>query len=139
MVDRLVETRKGRSMTSKIGWPMWIGVVVADLSQQRDFYGRVMGLRELDAGSDWIQFKLGDRRLLEIIAQDPGAPEYRKPGYQVGFEVSDIHAASDDLVAQGAEAITGVLGGPESWNHWRYFRDAEGNPFELSQRVRGRS
>jgi hypothetical protein len=66
-------------MTSKIGWPMWIGVVAADLGRLRDFYGRVMGLSEHEAGSDWIQFELGDRRLLEIIAQDPGAPEYRKP------------------------------------------------------------
>jgi hypothetical protein len=53
----------------------------------------------------------------------------------VGFEVSDIHAASEDLVARGAEAITGVLGGPDSWNHWRCFLDAEENAFELSQRL----
>jgi predicted enzyme related to lactoylglutathione lyase len=122
-------------MRSKIGWPMWIGVVSTDLARQRDFYGRVVGLQELEAGSDWIQFNLGKEGLFEIIAQDPSSPEYRDRGYRVGFEVRDINAAAAELVAQGVESITGVLGGPDSTNYWSYFRDAEGNIFELSQRV----
>jgi predicted enzyme related to lactoylglutathione lyase len=122
-------------MRSKIGWPMWIGVVAVDLARQRDFYGRVLGLTELEAGRDWIQFSLGPDRLFEVIAQDPAAPEYRDRGYRVGFEVNDIRSATAELVGQGADAVTGVLGGPESWNRWSYFRDPEGNVFELTQRV----
>jgi catechol 2,3-dioxygenase-like lactoylglutathione lyase family enzyme len=118
-----------------IGWPMWIGVVAGDLSRQRDFYGSVCGLRELKGTRDWIHFDLGPEGLFEIIALDPDSAEYRDPGYRVGFEVADIRAAARELVERGAEPVTDVLGGPDSTNYWSYFRDAEGNLFELSQRV----
>lgn len=114
---------------------MWIGVVASDLVLQRDFYGRVLGLKELAAGDDWVHFDLGTEGLFEIIAHDPNAPEYRDRGYRVGFEVRDIHSVAAELVTQGVERVTGVLGGPQSTNYWSYFRDAEGNIFELSQQV----
>jgi len=39
------------------------------------------------------------------------------------------------LVDQGAEPPTEILGDPESTNYWAYFRDPDGNVFEITERI----
>ena len=120
----------------ELGWPNWVGVVADDLEKQRGFYRDVLGLRELASGEGWIQFDFGFPNVLELVARSV-EPEYDRRRYQVGFSVDDIHAARESLVERGVEAITDVLGGPAAQAYWCYFRDAEGNVFELSQRLGG--
>ena len=60
----------------KLGWPVWIGVVSDDLEGQRRFYRDVLGLKELGAGDDWVQFDL-DGRMLELLARSE-EPQYRQ-------------------------------------------------------------
>jgi predicted enzyme related to lactoylglutathione lyase len=62
-------------------------------------------------------------------------PEYDRPRYQVGYATSDIRAARAILLARGAHPVTDIMGGPDSHGYWCYFRDPEGNVFELSQRL----
>jgi len=115
-------------------WPNWLGVVVEDLEGQRAFYGNVLGLAESDAGEDWVQFDMGGPDLFELLRRSD-EPQYDRPRFQPGFAVGDIHAARARLIERGAEAITDVEGGPGSGGYWCYFRDPEGNVFELSQRL----
>ncbi|MEX2211448.1 MAG: VOC family protein [Gaiellaceae bacterium] len=115
-------------------WPNWIGVVAEDLERQRRFYRDVLGLTELGAGDDWVQFDLGFPNVLELLRRTD-EQQYDRPRVQVGFATTDIHAAVDRLVAGGAEQISEIEGSPESQAYWCYFRDAEGNVFELSQRL----
>jgi predicted enzyme related to lactoylglutathione lyase len=115
-------------------WPNWLGVVVEDLEAQRAFYANVLGLAESDAGEDWVQFEMGGPNLFELL-RSSDQPQYDHPRFQPGFAVGDIHAARARLVEHGAEAITGIEGGPGSGGYWCYFRDPEGNVFELSQRL----
>jgi hypothetical protein len=49
--------------------------------------------------------------------------------------VEDINSTRDELIARGVEAVTEIEGGPDSGGYWCYFRDLEGNVFEISQRV----
>ena len=56
-------------MPSDLGWPAWVGVVVEDLERERAFYRDVLGFAEVDAGEDWVQFSLGDRRLFELVGR----------------------------------------------------------------------
>jgi catechol 2,3-dioxygenase-like lactoylglutathione lyase family enzyme len=119
----------------KLGWPVWIGVVAEDLEGQRRFYRDVLGLRELEAGEDWIEFDLGSGRVLEVLARDPDTPQYAKRGYAVGFVVDDIEAAAGELAERGVERVSGIEGGPESTQYWCYFRDGEGNLFEIVQKT----
>jgi catechol 2,3-dioxygenase-like lactoylglutathione lyase family enzyme len=114
---------------TRLGFPKWIGVVCADLDRQRRFYRDVLGLREADAGDDWVQFDLG-AGVFEIVAQSAD-PEYDKARYQVGFVVDDIRAAREDLLACGIEPVTDIKG---DQSYWAYFRDAEGNVFEITER-----
>jgi len=116
----------------RLGWPTWTGVVVRDLEAERAFYRDGAGLREVDAGPGWVQFDVGGL-LFEVIAAED-LPQYREPGFRIGFTVQDIEAARDALIARGAEAISGIEGGgPGAVNRWAYFRDPEGHVFEITQ------
>lgn len=118
----------------RLGWPNWIGVVVEDLEAQRSFYRDVLGMREISAGDGWVQFDMGFPNVFELLERTDD-PQYDRPRYQVGFAVDDIFAAREELLAAGVEAITKVEGGPDSQGYWCYFRDPEGNVFEISQRL----
>ena len=118
----------------RLGWPVWLGVVADDLEAQRRFYRDVLGFREVEAGEDWVQFDLGSGRLFEVLARTD-APQYDSPRFQPGFSVDDIHGAVAELEARGVTRITDIEGGPESGQYWCYFRDPEGNVFELAQKL----
>jgi len=115
-----------------LGWPVWVGVVSEDLERQRGFYRDVLGLQERDAGEDFAIFEI-DGNILELLARSD-APQYSRRCISVGFVVKDIEAAQEELLRRGVEPVTGVEG-PAEGQYWAYFRDAEGNLFELVQRV----
>jgi len=115
-----------------LGWPVWVGVVSEDLERQRGFYRDVLGLQERDAGEDFAIFEI-DGNILGLLARSD-APQYARRSVSVGFVVEDIEAAREELLRRGVEPVTGVEG-PAEGQYWAYFRDAEGNLFELVQRV----
>ncbi|MFN2591017.1 MAG: VOC family protein [Actinomycetota bacterium] len=117
-----------------LGWPIWIGIVADDLDAQRRFYRDILGLAEMAEGEDWVQFDMGQGRLLELLGRTED-PQYDRRRVQVGFAVGDIHAAVRELESRGVERITEVEGGPESGQYWCYFRDPEGNVFEVAQKT----
>ena len=117
----------------KLRWPIWIGVVSDDLEAQRRFYREVLGLEELGAGEGWVQFEL-DGRMIELLARSE-EPQYDGRRVQVGFEVDDVQEAVRQLEATGVERISDIEGGTESGQYWCYFRDPEGNVFEIAQRL----
>lgn len=116
-----------------LGWPVWIGVVAEDLETQRRFYREVLGLREVDAGDDWVEFEMGGGKFELVRKSD--APQYNEGRYQVGFAVADIRDAVEELGARGVEQLTAIEGGPDSGQYWCYFRDPEGNVFEVAQKL----
>lgn len=124
---------EGSMETALVRWPFWIGIVTDHLERQRAFYRDVLGLSESYVGADYVQFEV-DGNLLELL-QRSDAPEYDRPRVQIGFEVADIRAARTRLIDRGTEPITEILGGPESTNYWAYFRDPDGNVFEITERV----
>jgi len=116
-----------------LGWPTWIGVVADDLDRQRRFYHDVLGFPELAEGPDWVQFDLGDSRVFELIERSELA-QYDAARYQVGYAVADIESARAELIAAGVTSISPLEGNARSGGRWCYFRDAEGNVFELKER-----
>jgi catechol 2,3-dioxygenase-like lactoylglutathione lyase family enzyme len=115
-------------MHPRLGWPTWVGVVVDDMERMAAFY-EALGVPRSAAGRGWIQLDL-EGRTLEIL-QRSSLPQYDERRFQVGFDVPDIEAAREALIAAGAEPISDTLGGD---NPWAYFRDPEGNVFEITQR-----
>jgi predicted enzyme related to lactoylglutathione lyase len=122
-----------RIVSQIVGWPNWIGVVAEDLERQRAFYGDVMGFRELDRGEFFVQFDLGWPTMLEVIRLDTTQPQYPNRGFQIGLSTGDIDATYSLLSQRGVEVVTKLLGGTEHGGSWAYFRDVEGNLFEICQ------
>jgi predicted enzyme related to lactoylglutathione lyase len=120
-----------------VRWPFWIGIVTDDVDGLRRFYGEVLGLAESDKGAGYVQFDL-DGNMFELIKRTDD-PEYDGPRVQIGFEVTDIRATRQRIVERGAQPLTGILGGPKSGNYWAYFRDPDGNVFEITERTDGES
>jgi catechol-2,3-dioxygenase len=120
-------------VSNSLGWPTWIGVVAENLDVQRRFYRDTLGLTETSSGPGWVHFDLGGN-LFELVQRDQ-TPQYDAPRYQVGFRVEDIESAREGLVRRGVEPLTGIEpdGAADSPNRWAYFRDPEGNVFEITQ------
>jgi catechol 2,3-dioxygenase-like lactoylglutathione lyase family enzyme len=119
-------------MPVRLEWPCWIGVVSENLAEQRRFYREVLGFAEVRSGPDWAHFDLGGGRLLELV-QRSDAPEYDRVRYQVGFSVDDIESARRELIASGVQPVSGIQGEKEGSGRWCYFRDPEGNLFEIKE------
>ena len=120
-------------MAVNVGWPCWVGVVAEDLEMQRQFYHDVLGLAELAAGPGWAQFDFGGSGVLELV-QRSSEPQYDQARYQVGYAVADIESARDHLVSLGVRQVTDIEGDAHAGGRWCYFRDAEGNIFEIKER-----
>ena len=125
------KTSRGRE--AMLHWPVWIGIVCDDLESQRHFYREVLGIKELRSGEDFVQFDF-DGKLLELVAKSP-LPQYDRRRVSFAFEIDDIRSARAELINRGVEAVTEIEGGPQSRQYWAYFKDAEGNLFELVQRL----
>lgn len=115
----------------ELHWPTWMGVVADDLGAQTRFYRDVLGLRQIEAGEGWVEFDL-DGHLFEVI-QRSELPQYAARRYQVGFTVADLESSREALMAAGVTAISDIEGGDDTLNRWCYFRDPEGNVFELTE------
>jgi catechol-2,3-dioxygenase len=120
--------------SSEVKWPNWLGLVVDDLEAQRRFYRDTIGLTELGSGDGWVQFDLGFPNLFELL-QRSDEPQYDRGRFQPEFAVDDIRSARERLLEQGVESVTEIEGEADSQGNWCYFRDPEGNIFELSQRL----
>ena len=113
-------------------WPTWVGVVVDDLEGQRRFWGDLLGVPEHHSGPDFVDFDMGDGLSFELIERSDD-PQYDRPRFQIGFEVEDVERVREELIRRGVEPIAGVF--PDERSPWAYFRDPEGNIFEIKQRV----
>jgi catechol 2,3-dioxygenase-like lactoylglutathione lyase family enzyme len=117
-----------------LGWPTWIGVVVDDLDVQRRFWSELLGVPEDHSGPEFAHFILPTGQIFEVIRRSED-PEYDGRRFQVGFEVSDLESARAELIARGVVPITGIVG-DDTPDPWAYFRDPEGNVFEIKQSAR---
>ena len=118
----------------KLGWPMWIGVVVDDFEAERRFYRDTLGLAETEASEGWAQFDVGGN-LFELMPRSSLPPNDER-GYQVSFAVEDIEAARVQLLEAGVTPIGEIEGGLDAPYRWCSFRDPEGNVFGITQRSR---
>jgi catechol 2,3-dioxygenase-like lactoylglutathione lyase family enzyme len=115
-----------------LGFPRWVGVVCDDLESQRRFYAGVLGMHIRRQSDDRIQFDLLPGTTFELVRR-PTEPEYDGKRYQVGFTVPDIESATREMIARGVTPISDILGAIGQ-ARWVYFRDPEGNVFEITER-----
>jgi hypothetical protein len=76
-------------------------------------------------------------KIIPEIVQRSGQPQYDQARYQVGYAVEDIDAAREQLISLGVQVVSDLEGSASAGGRWCYFRDAEGNVFELKERRTG--
>ena len=117
-------------MTIKVKGFSWVGVATNDFAASLRFFTEVLGLEIEVRGEHGAILRVAPGQQLEIFGgQGSDDPLHATP--TVAFEVDDLAAASQALVAGGAQLV-GEVGG---WNgsEWQYFRDPTGNLFEIKR------
>ena len=112
----------------------FVAIAVSDAERARKFYQETLELKPATTamGGAWVEYELG-ATTIGVGCHPAWQPS--RDGTTVAFEVDDIRSARAELIRRGVESITEIEGGPESLQYWAYFKDAEGNLFELVQRV----
>ncbi len=116
---------------------MWAGVRTESFGTTLGFFEKQMGLalasRDDEAG--YAVFTLPSGQTFEVFA--PGYEHYdRHECPAIGFEVSDIRQARQELEAAGAEFVSGFTE-HESGAMWTHFRGPDGYLYGLQQRGPG--
>jgi len=106
------------------------------LEKERAFYREVLGLEEVRQREGYVWFRVGDATL-EVAQRNADRPEVRRAGCAIGYRVEDVEATRSELISRGAEPLTEIQGGPKAGARWCYFRDPEGNTFQITQELKG--
>ena len=108
----------------------WVGIATDDFAASLRFFTEVLGLEVEARGEDGAILRVAPGQQLEIFG-GPRSDDSIHATPTVAFEVDDLAAASQALVAGGAELV-GEVG---AWNgsEWQYFRDPTGNLFEVKR------
>lgn len=109
----------------------WVGVGVDDFEGALSFFTDVMGLRPIVIAEHGVAIlEVAEGQLLEIFGPGTKGHELNSPPV-VAFEVDDVAAARDELLAHNVE----MLGDVGSWNgfEWAYFRGPAGRVFSIKK------
>lgn len=129
-----------------------VGLSVADLDLQRDFYGRALGLTAIEEQVDMPEARVRTAILrsesglkLELVERDGSTPqEFTDPfdgantqGYfHWALYVDDLDLAFARLVSAGASEVSPPAPGARAGARFAYVKDPEGNLLELIQPAR---
>jgi lactoylglutathione lyase len=120
--------------------PDYLILIVADLDRALGFYVDVLGLRLGHRSGDYAQLDTGTTRLAlytrsamaKTLAMALDSPPSNAPGFEVGFKVTNVNAAFNELIARGAHPVM-----PPTDRFWgqrtAYLRDPDGHLIELAQ------
>lgn len=111
----------------------WLGIYTDKVTETRDFFQTVLGLRLAANHENFVRLVAPNGSKVEIFG--PGDESYGKLAadrLSGGFDVTDIEAAREELIAAGIE----VIGPIESYgkHRWQKFRGPDGNLYEISEK-----
>lgn len=109
----------------------WVGVGADDFKQTVSFFTDVLGLSPVVIENRGVaMLKVAEGQIFEVFG--PGTKGRESTSVPVvGFEVDDVAAAREELIAQGVE----ILGEIGSWNgfEWLKFRGPGGQVYALQK------
>ena len=120
--------------------PDYLILIVQDLDRALHFYIDVLGLRLGHRSRDYAQLDTGTTRLAlytrsamaKTLSMSLDTPAANAPGFEIGFKVTDVDAAFNELVARGAEPV--VAPTDRFWGQrTAYVRDPDEHLIELAQ------
>jgi catechol 2,3-dioxygenase-like lactoylglutathione lyase family enzyme len=103
----------------------WCGTRTERAEELARFYDTVLGLRLIHTEPDFWVFELPDGGHVEVFGRRYGGKDHFDSGPVVGFAVTDLAGAVDELRTAGVE----LLGEPGPT--WQHFRGPDWNVYEL--------
>jgi catechol 2,3-dioxygenase-like lactoylglutathione lyase family enzyme len=109
----------------------WVGVGTSSFDETVAFFTDVMGMDIAVSEKPVAMLDAGSGAVLEIFGEGSTRGKALTTPPAIGFEVDDVRAARDELVANGVE----LVGDVGSWNgfEWLYFRGPEGYLFVVKK------
>jgi catechol 2,3-dioxygenase-like lactoylglutathione lyase family enzyme len=120
--------------------PDYLILIVEDLDRALGFYVDVLGLRLGHRSGDYAQLDTGATRLAlytrsamaKTLGMSLDPPASNAPGCEVGFKVTNVDAAFNELIARGAQPVMSPT--DRFWGQrTAYVRDPDGHLIELAQ------
>jgi catechol 2,3-dioxygenase-like lactoylglutathione lyase family enzyme len=109
----------------------WVGVGTETFDETLRFFTEVLGMQVQELEKPVAMLRAGPGQILEIFGEGSvrGKPLNSPPA--IAFEVDDVAAAHDELVANGVE----IVGERGSWDghEWLYFRGPENYMFVVKK------
>ncbi len=112
-----------------------VAVIVTDLQKAHDFYGELLGLRELErppevvAGGPGAWYELDGLQLHLFVGPDPGATSTR----HIGVEIDDLDALVQKIKARGLPLEDAFSFG--EFKRRKFTSDPSGNLVELMSKT----
>ena len=108
----------------------WVGVGTDRYEDTMRLFRDVLGMDVEHQGDEQAILRMANGDEVEVFGRDGRGKSQNSPP-TVAFEVDDVAAARDALVAAGIE-IVGEIG---AWNghEWLYFRSPDGYLFEVKK------
>ena len=103
----------------------WSGTRTDRAEALARFYQDVLGLSLVHSEPDFWVFELPDKTHVEVFGQGYPGKDHFDTGPVVGFAVTDLARAAQELREAGVE----LLG--EAGPTWQHFRGPDGNVYEL--------
>lgn len=103
----------------------WCGTRTERAGELARFYEDVLGLPLLQIEPDFWVFELPDGHHVEVFGPHYPGKAHFDTGPVVGFVVTDLAHAVDELRQAGVELVG------ESGPSWQHFRGPDGNIYEL--------
>lgn len=116
----------------------YVVLIVEDLDRSLAFYHDLMGIPLKHQAPRFAQLQTGTTRLAlftreamaDTLHQPLQAPTADAPAFELGFKVTDVDAAYQELVDEGATPVTAPETRP--WGQrTAYVRDPDGHLIEL--------
>jgi hypothetical protein len=109
-----------------------MGITTEKNAEMEHFLQSVMSLPLAYRGHNFTLFQLPNGDKVEIISPDGTNQHFAPDSVICGFQVEDIHQASQELVQAGIELV-GPLGEERPGGYaWQHFRGPDGKLYELA-------
>jgi predicted enzyme related to lactoylglutathione lyase len=110
---------------TKVYFMLW----VADMDRATGFYKSALGLDEAYRSPFWTELRFGDA----TIALHAGESQLPHHHIGLGFEVDDLTAVCEAVVAAGGELVAGPTERPDEGIRVADCADPDGNRFSVAQ------
>ena len=108
----------------------WGGTRTDRFDDMNRFLSEILGLEKSDEQRGFVSFKTSGEDKFEVFGPDDTEHAFMTTGPVIGFGVSDVNGARDELEDAGIEFLAPTRS--EGDYRWAHFRGPDGNVYEIT-------